>query len=132
MDLDTLPVGDLSDLCSYDGGLAMLSDFYQPARAQSGVILFRPGPVTDGIWDRWIASPSKHMRRYRGDGEFLHASTKPDRIQELYPGQVVSLKVHAHSGPPGGARLVCGHGHPRFSSTDAGWAHTEWARRVVG
>lgn len=127
LDLDTLVVGDLADLCSYAGPLALLSDFYRPACAQSGVMAWTPGDVTAATWEAWFRSPKAHMRRYRGDGEWLHAYTdRPDRIQDLFPGQVVSYKVHASGGPPTGARLVCGHGRPKWNEPRAGWAHRHW------
>jgi hypothetical protein len=132
VDLDTLPVGDLSDIMSYRGDFAMLNDFYRAKNAQSGVMAWTPGPVTEKIWDTWMHNPAHHTKRIRGDGEFLHAISKPDRLQALYPGQIVSLKVHCKppkaSGPPAGARLVCGHGRPRFNTPAAGWAHREWLR----
>ncbi len=129
LDLDTLVVGDLTDLVSYDGDFAMLSDFYRPSLGQSGVMLFRAGsePVTR-IWDAWSADPEHVMCSHRGDGEFIRSVVpEADRIQALYPGQVVSYKVHAHDGIPDGARLVCGHGKPRFSDPAAGWAHQLWS-----
>ncbi len=129
LDLDTLPVGDISDLLTYDGPLAMLSDFYRPELAQSGVMAFAPGELTASIWEHFIADPAKHMKDHRGDGEFLHHlfEGQVDRLQFFYPKQVVSLKAHAKAGPPEGARLVCGHGLPRLSDPSAGWAHTVWA-----
>jgi hypothetical protein len=141
MDLDTLPVGDLRDLASYRGPLAMLNDFFDASprhrrrsepRAQSGVLAFVPGAETERLWREWTADPAGHMARYRGDGEWLHEHATPDRLQTLYPGQIASLKVDAQDGPPPGCRLVCGHGRPRFTSPAAGWAHELWAERAQG
>lgn len=131
MDLDTLPVGWLLDLTTYDGPLAMLSDFNRPRLAQSGVMAFRPGPVTEALWEDWIKRPGDHMSAYRGDGEWLHDHTNPDRLQDLFPGQIVSFKLHARGDAPGGARLVCGHGRPRFTEQKAGWAHAMWSERAA-
>lgn len=134
MDLDTLPIGDLSDLASYAGPLAMLSDFYRPRLAQSGVMLFEAGPKSYAatLYEAWLDGPAeRHMRAHRGDGEWLSAyADGPHRIQDLFPGQVVSLKVHAKGGPPPGARLVCFHGHPRPHDPAAGWAHHVWRERA--
>jgi len=127
VDLDTLAVGDLAPFFEYAGGFAMLNDFNRSGRAQSGVMLIRPGPVTEAIWQAWTRDPEGHMRRYRGDGEWLHAHSKPDRLQDMFPGLIVSFKKHCRKAPPrGDVRLVCGHGRPRFSSRDAGWAHRLW------
>lgn len=127
IDLDTLPVGSLDEIASYAGEFAMLSDFYRPRFAQSGVMLFTPGKVTEHIWRTFSSAPEELMRRFRGDGEFLCAHTNPDRLQDLFPGQIVSLKQHAKNGCPANARLVCAHGQPKFDSAKAGWAHARWA-----
>src|SRR5690606_28347529 len=95
--------------------------------AQSGVMAFTPGDYTRELWEAFFARHREHVRKFRGDGEWLNAHTKPDRLQDLFPGQIVSFKVHATKGPPRGARLVCGHGKPRFSDPAAGWAHQAWA-----
>lgn len=131
LDLDTLIVGALDGVAGYDGSFAMLSDFYKPERPQSGVMAFRPSDVTRGIWETFSADPESAMRDYRGDGEWLAAHTEPDRLQDAFPGQIVSLKVHARDAVPDGARLVCGHGDPRFSDAAAGWAHETWSERAA-
>jgi hypothetical protein len=136
LDLDTLVVGDLAPFFEYPGPLAMLNDFNLSGRAQSGVMLLRPGPETECVWRTFSAAPDEYMRRYRGDGEWLHAHTRPDRLQDMFPGKIVSFKKHCRKAPPGGdVRLVSGHGRPRFSSREAGWAHrlwTEYAGEAVG
>lgn len=135
LDLDTLPVGELDDIASCRSDFAMITDLLRIGRpgkqpGQSGVLFFRPGSyVVQRIWETWMKDPAGHMKRHRGDGEFLH-SLVPDapRLQTLFPGQVVSLKREAKRGPPASARLVCGHGRPRLSDPRAGWAHTAWRR----
>lgn len=130
VDLDTLPVGDLSFFEDYGGELAVLSDFYTPRKLATGVMLFRPGPHTEAIYEAFRADPegiiAQHPRR--SDHWYATVMGEPDRLQDLYPGKLVSFKKHARAGVPDGARLVCGHGQPRFSSPDAGWAHDQWAR----
>lgn len=128
MDLDTLVVGDLSDLLSYDGDFAMIPDFYTPTRRQSGVMLLRGGaPQLEHVWKVWSADPAANMQSHRGDGEFIRATVPDaDKIEELYPGQVVSYKRDAVHGVPPDARLVCGHGTPKFDTPAAGWANVWW------
>ena len=125
MDLDTLPVGDLSDIAGYRGPFAMLTDFYREQRraVASGVMAWTPGPHTEAIYEAFVREP---MLNGRSDYWYAKHAPDPDRLQELFPGQIVSFKKHARTGPPRNARLVCGHGKPRFSSPAAGWAHEEW------
>lgn len=132
LDLDTLPVGDMTDLGCYDGPLATLSDFYRPEHMASGVILFDPDAVGH-VYDAFRRDPEGIIAAHPDRSDFWYARVlgDPDRIQDLYPHQVVSLKAHARQRAPGGARLVCGHGPPRFSSPEAGWAHELWTRRAA-
>lgn len=127
LDLDTLVLGDLADIARYRGPFAMLSDFYRPTEAESGVMAWTPGHATDAIWEAFTRDPFRAMQKYRRDGRFIAEHSTPDRLQDRYPGQIVSLKVHCKQGPPAGARLCCGHGKPRFSEPAAGWAHEVWA-----
>lgn len=135
MDLDTLPVDDLSDLAGYRGDFALIDDLNPRAKIrQSGVMAYRAGPGTYAadLYERFCRRDFEYMRDYRGDGEWLNAfAHDPDILQSLYPHQIVSYKLHARQGPTPGARLVCGHGEPRFSDPRAGWAHQLWRSREV-
>ena len=126
LDLDTLVVGDLTEVAALDVPFAMLSDFYRPEVAESGVMAWRPSPQTEAIYERFCEGPPRLIARYRGDGRFIREHVAHERLQDLVPGQIVSLKVHAKGGPPDGAALVCGHGTPRLNTRAAGWAHREW------
>lgn len=127
LDLDTLVVGDLSAIASYCGPFAILRDFYHPARWQSAVMAWTPSSATEAIYERFREDPVRYMHAFRSDQEFV-MDTLGDAVmlQDIYPRQIVSLKVHALDGPPDGARLVCGHGDPRLSDPEAGWAHDAW------
>jgi hypothetical protein len=126
-DLDTLVLGDLSDLFSYEGEFAMLSDFYRPEIPASGVMLFRPGAITERLWAAFTADPERIMRRHRRSDHWYATQCEPDRLQDLYPGRIASLKLHCRRERPGdGVSVVCGHGRPRLDQPAAGWAYTEW------
>lgn len=133
LDLDTLPVGNLYQIASYTGAFAMLSDFSHLDRAQSGVMAWTPGEIGDDLWRAWTVNPAGAMGRFRGDGEWIRDHVPPDidRLQDLYPRQIVSLKYHASKGPPPRARLVCAHGNPKFDNPKAGWAHRVWSERLA-
>lgn len=121
LDIDTRVVGDLSEIASYDGDIAMIEDFNQPDRVQSGVMAFLSGGASDRIWEQWIADPNGHMEDWRGDGEWLHDHVVPDRLQDLFPGHIISYRNDCCRPNPGspkwtfeavpsGARVICAHG----------------------
>lgn len=123
-DLDTIIVGDLSDIASV-GCLTMLSDFNVPNRLASGLMYLREDDRA-AVWEEWIKDPAGIMAKQAGwgDGGFIgdvlpHAA----RWQNILPGQVVSYKNHVRKGKtslergngevPPDARVVCFHGRPR-------------------
>lgn len=123
-DLDTIIVGDLSDIASV-GCLTMLSDFFVPSRLASGVMYLREDDRA-AVWEEWIKNPDEIMRKYRGwgDGGFI-ADVLPHaaRWQEILPGQIFSYKAHirkpktsqekGNGSIPPDARVICFHGSPR-------------------
>lgn len=126
LDLDTLVTGDLTDLLAYRGDFAMLSGFYRPNLAESGVMAWTPGPHTDAIWEAFMRNPEHAMKTVKRDGLFISRHVECERLQELFPDQIVSLKVHARRACPPNARLVCCHGRPKLHEPAAGWAHERW------
>jgi hypothetical protein len=130
LDLDTVITGDVSCFFDHSHPFTMLSDFYAPRCAQSGVLMWEPGPIAAQVYDAFVHDPAWWMRHYRGDGEAIAAIVDDTRVrlQDLYPGKIVSYKVHATAGPPPDARLVCFHGVPKPHERRAGWAHTLWGR----
>lgn len=108
----------------------MLASFFAAKRGrkegESGVMAWTPGKHTEAVYRAYRKNPTTRG----GDGPFIRRHVDHEYLQDLYPGQITSLKVHADprtaKGPPKGARLVCGHGKPRFSDPRAGWAHHAW------
>jgi len=134
LDLDTVVMGALEPFASYQGGFAMLSDFYQPEIPASGVLLFRAGHLAERLYRIVSEDPAKAITSGRRSDYWYARHILPDRLQELYPGKIVSLKVHCRSGQrpaPDGAALVCGHGKPHLDKPTAGWAHQVWRERVA-
>lgn len=119
LDLDTTIVGDLSAIASYDGTFALLRDFYRPAGYGSGVMTWR-APFGAHIWERWNDAGRPIMAG--GDQEWIEGSAPgADRLQDLFPGQLVSFKADCLAGVPEGARLVCFHGRPKPHELGAPW-----------
>lgn len=114
-DLDTLIVGDLSDIAKVRH-LTMLADFFADYPA-SGV-MYLPWFERGEVWRKWIKDPRAHMVEQggHGDGGFLRKvwGNRPARWQDEVPGQIVSYKKHVRGrGLPDDARVVCFHGQPR-------------------
>jgi hypothetical protein len=132
LDLDSLPIGFLGGIAGFQGDFATLSDFYQLKHMASGVMAWTPGGRSHGIYETFLQDPEGIMRTHpgRSDHWYRRVLGEVQRLQSLFPGQIVSYKAHARNGPPKDARLVCGHGNPRFSSPSAGWTHKLWKERA--
>lgn len=114
-DLDTIIVGSLAQVASINK-LTMLADFYRTDRLQSGM-MFLPAVARPEACAAWLEGPQEHMRRFKGDGQFLDYvwHTKATTWQQEIPGQVVSFKVHVRKlrRIPDAANVICFHGKPR-------------------
>lgn len=134
MDLDTLIIGSLVEIASYQGDFATLRDFYHPQQVGPAVILWRAGGVTASIWDEWVAQGKP--RNPMGDlwwinqldqGRFAKNS---DKLQDLFPGKFVSFKVDCKPYAPHGTAVVCFHGQPKPDNCLESWVQDVW--RVGG
>jgi hypothetical protein len=118
-DLDTLIAGDIQDICAYRGSFAALRDFYRPQGLGSGVMSWTPSDRTDLIYENYRSHPIN----LPGGDQSLIEQMMPDadRLQDLFPEQIVSYKVH-HCGNfiPGAASVVCLHGRPKFEQMPIG------------
>lgn len=122
LDLDTTVVGSLDAIAAYAGDFAVLRDFYRPDGYGSGVMAWRAGAsATARIWDSWCAAD--RPRLCGGDQAWIEsAAPGADRLQDLFPGQLVSFKADGcAAGVPEGARLVCFHGRPKPHELGAPW-----------
>lgn len=113
-DLDTIIIGDLTDIASYAGRFAIMRDPYHPEHMGSSCMAWEAGTV-DHIWTRWdqAGRPSFHPG---GDQTWVEAmQPKADYWQDMFPGQVVSFKRDCwlQGRIPDNARMVVFHGKPR-------------------
>lgn len=123
--LDTLIVGDLSELAAYDGPLAGIDDLYRPRHLASGVMTWR-GDEAAHLWEAFDEQAGHVMAHFRRHDLWLR-TVAPDaeRLQDHVSG-IYSYKAHCRGGLPEDAVIVCGHGRPRFDDPGAGWAHEWW------
>ena len=112
-DLDTVILGSLDDIASYNGPFAALRDFYFPKRLQSSVMAWTPSDMTRAIWISWDRSGRPRVNG--GDQTWIaHAIPIIDRWQEMLPMRFVSYKADCFFGPPPrDAKVICFHGEPR-------------------
>lgn len=120
LDLDTYVLSPIDDLLSDSGErFEMLTDFLQPKRPQSAVMIIPED--TGKIWDKWVRDPRGHMSRNRSDQEFL-APFVEGRLQDRFEG-LVSYRKHSLDKPAG--RVINFHGRPKPHQAE-GWAGDIW------
>ena len=119
-DLDTMIVGDLSDIANVartTDSLVMLTNFYDPKGYGSGVM----------AWGGDVSELHNHFAGtgyYKGDQDYIADNCKRiKRWQDILPGQFVSYKARVRKAEyksesgngfvPKDARVVCFHGLPK-------------------
>lgn len=124
-DLDTLFVGLLDDIVAYRGDFAILRDVYRPDGLQSSVMAWEAGKF-DHIWHEWEKAGRPEVEG--GDQIWIEKFVldSADRLQDLFPGQFVSYKVHCLQGLPRNARVVFYHGTIKPWDAQSGWVYDFW------
>src|SRR5262249_31491082 len=121
--LDTIIVGNVDHMIDYTAdpahGLCLVRDPYQPSRSINAVALVPRGfeHITQ-MWDGEQDDMS-HLRRF-----------KCSFVDDLWPGQVLSLKFHeVRRKGLQGALIVYSHGRPKphqLSAKEAPWLGKHW------
>ena len=121
-DLDTVIVSKLDDIAAYDGPFAILRDYYRPKGYQSSVMAWEAGTNTE-IWSEW----ERHGRpEIEGGDQAWIEDFNAVFLQEMFPHNFVSYKVHCQHGIPRGARVVVFHGNPRPHEVAGNWVEKVW------
>jgi hypothetical protein len=118
-DLDTVIVGSIDDIANYPHQFSMLSDFGRPSSCASGVMAWC-GDFSNIALEFSEERAADYLEPTRwGDQAWISETVglEPDRLQELFPRQIVSRKFGARW--PGEERVVCFHGVPR--PRDVNW-----------
>lgn len=130
MDLDTIIIGNLDAIASYQGQFATLRDFLFPQQVGPAIIAWEAGDFAASIWDEWVACGKP--KSGHGDlwwinnldqGRFVK---EIDILQDLFPGKFVSYKAGCHPYPPRGTAVVCFHGQPKPHNCGAAWVQDVW------
>ena len=121
LDLDTVIVGNSDFLFAYEGPFCILEDFYYAGAYGSAVMSIAPG-FGEQIRTSFLADSARIMHQCWGDQDWIRQQVpKADLWQQLYPGKIVSYKVHCQEEMPTDAALVCFHGEPK--QTDLPQSH---------
>jgi len=117
MGLDTVIVGNLDKIFMYDGQLAVPRDPYRPQNPCNGVVLC---PTRNDI---------ATLEGAQSDMAALE-SFKYDWLDDLFPGQILSYKVHVRdlgfTKPPANARIIYFHGEPKPHNVNEQWIKDCW------
>ena len=127
LDLDTVIVGPLIELASYDGSFAILRDFYRPNGLQSSIMLWRGG-FAGYIWDSFLKEGKPQIKG--GDQAWIErCRPQVDLLQDIFPGFFASYKEKSQLAPPKGAHVVCFHGDPKPHEVTDGWVSEVWRKK---
>jgi len=119
MDLDTVVVGNIDKIVSYDGQFCGLRDFFALHSLGSGIMAWNP-KYTENIYLKFTQNSTQIIRNYKeGDQRWIDEN-KPsiEYIQDIFPNQIVSFKKHCMKNDgkvivPETAKIICFHGNPR-------------------
>lgn len=121
MDLDTAVIGPYSDLFSNDfKGILGLEDFYRPNNFASGVMgIPSNDEIVTGIWKEWMKNPELHIKKYRGDQNFISNFILSNKYWQYVTDKICSFKVRGSDKTwlmevPKNISIVCFHGFPRI------------------
>jgi len=134
-DLDTVITGDLNEILKYEGDFIILRDFYRKEGFGSGLQMWRP-PAVHHMWKNYTRG-----NKCRGGDQGWPEIQYPhaDIWQEMYPGKVISYKVHVsgkgklrginytnYQGNLKSSSIVCFHGKPLPHEVKEPWMEKHW------
>lgn len=120
VDLDTLIVNNIDELLTEDvPDIILLKDFYHGiARTAgligSGLMSWKHGQYKN-IWEKFIENPERAVEQANPHGDQWWVEKNIDAWyfwQDLFPGRVVSFKMHCADSLPNNASIICYHGRP--------------------
>lgn len=112
MGLDTIVTGNLDDILAYNGVLAVPRDPYHPESPCNGVVLC---PTRKDLAHSPAQSDMRVLDKYPRDW-----------LDDLFPNQIKSYKVHVLKDGLGDARIVYFHGEPKPHILNDQWIKENW------
>lgn len=133
LDLDTAvmtPVENIFPKGRYRDGFIMLRDFRSKLPA-SGVMWFpKESDKVKRIWQEWIKNPAQHIKKYRGDQDFIGSILKPDYYWQDIMDGMVSFKPGGNwrKRLEGDEKTISFHGRPKIWEAAKS---VEWVKNYV-
>ena len=134
IDLDTLIVDNIDSLLNVGTvpDIVVLRDFYHGIAKSagsigSGLMSWLHGQYSH-IWDQFAAGPESAIASVHphGDQHWIESQISAWYCwQDLFPGAVVSFKMHCQAGIPPGACVICYHGAPSIPESIT-YAGRQW------
>lgn len=135
LDLDTLIVGSLDELLAYPHQFTALQALSSaPGRRLNSGVMAWQGARLD-LYETFMARREHFIATCNraenwGDQGFIHHHVGHwDAWQDLFPGRIVSFKLHLEqrSLPPEGTSIVCFHGDPKPWECNLQWVKQHYA-----
>jgi len=133
--LDTLFVGDLSDIESFDNEIIVPKDPFHPEHLCNALVSVS-NFYSKKLWDSWLKTREKDLnnKKYEISGQWSEMEWLRDNVkdasywEDLAPNQIVSYKAHCKNGEPDEkAKIVYFHGYPKqHNLSSKGWVLKNW------
>lgn len=135
LDLDTVLVGNIDALASFEEDFAIMRNLNQPHMPGSAVMWFKK-QAPRVVYDRFVAHPEMAMAEYAkanggcyiGDQAFIWDTLhrKTPYLTDHVPGLIRSYRRHCMAGVPPGCAVVAFGGAKKPSTVDDQWVAEAW------
>jgi len=135
LDLDTVLVGDISDMIEYPHQFTALRNLHHSKHKEigSGVMAWSGGHRS--LYEAFMRRPHHFMQVYTkpdrwGDQGFIQDHVeKIDRFQDIFPNRIESYKFDVKGDPKPETSIVCFHGKPRPWHVQKPWIPDTMSKR---
>lgn len=124
LDLDTVIVGNIDKIAAVDKPFIMLKDVYHPERRGSGLMYWNSARDDfSHLWEKFYPKAREIHEQYwpHGDQVWIqqHLGIEPAQWQQLFPGEILSLKVDCvvYNKKPPKAKIIFYHGKPSIEES---------------
>lgn len=115
MDIDTVIAGSLDFFAEFKGEFGVIADVYRPKGFGGGVFMLGEGFGRE-VFDTFNEHPWEYINSMASDMQFYEKFRhRAELLTDLFPGRIVSYKVHCRDGLPENASIVRFHGSPKVT-----------------